>query len=582
MRPQLQLLIPLSCILASLQASEPRDTMPDTWAATDALGRSLPMNPEVGAPRSDRTVGLFYFNWHAAFGNKQVHDIAKILKASPAAPAWGPVQAPHYWSEPRFGYYRPDDPWVIRKHVQMLADAGVDVLILDATNGFTYDAEREALCQVLAQMKSEGRRVPGITLFAYANHLPVVQHVWQTFYKPGRHRDLWFQWKGRPLLLTPTDGLSEEVKAFFTLRTSWAWTRGHAWFGDGRDKWPWLDFAPQVHGWHEAPDNAECVPVGVSQHITNNIGRSFHGSRQPAPVECRSGEGLYFDEQWRHALPQRPEFIFITGWNEWVAQRFLSDGSMTFQGRVLPAGETFFVDLYDPEFSRDIEPMRGGYGDNYYWQMIANIRRYKGARPASASSAAKTIAIPGDFAQWTDVKPVYLDDLHDTMHRDHDGVPGAGSYTNQSGRNDLDTAHVAHDATHLYFHVSTREPLTPATDADWMVLLLDTDQNASTGRNGHDIRINQARSTPDRAGVERWNGRAWEPIASATLQLGSNQLHLAVERTALGLATGKPLSFDFKWTDNIPADADAIDFLDQGDTAPNARFHFRHEGREEP
>ena len=576
MRPSLQLLIPLSCILASLQASEPRDTMPDTWAATDALGRTLPMNPEVGAPRSDRTVGLFYFNWHAAFGNKQVHDIAKILKASPASPAWGPVQAPHYWSEPRFGYYRPEDPWVIRKHVQMLADAGVDVLILDATNGFTYDNEREALCQVLAQMKSEGRRVPGITLFAYANHLPVVQHLWQTFYKPGRHRDLWFQWKGKPLLLTPTDGLSEEVKAFFTLRTSWAWTRGHAWFGDGRDKWPWLDFAPQVHGWHETPDKAECVPVGVSQHITNNIGRSFHGSRQPTPAECRSGEGLYFDEQWRHALPQRPEFIFITGWNEWVAQRFLSEGSMTFQGRVLPAGETFFVDLYDPEFSRDIEPMRGGYGDNYYWQMIANIRRYKGARPAPASSAAKTIAIPGDFAQWTDVKPVYLDDLHDTMHRDHDGVPGAGRYTNQSGRNDLDTARVAHDATHLYFHISTREPLTPATDADWMVLLIDTDQNASTGRNGHDIRINQARSAPDRAVVDRWNGRAWESSATAALQVGSNQLHLAVERAALGLATGKHLRFDFKWTDNIPANADAIDFIDQGDTAPNARFHYRH------
>ncbi len=576
MPPSLQLLIPLSCILASLQASEPRDTMPDTWAATDALGRTLPMGTEVGAPRPDRTVGLFYFNWHAAFGNKQVHDIAKILKASPASPAWGPVQAPHYWGEPRFGYYRPEDPWVIRKHVQMLADAGVDVLILDATNGFTYDAERESLCQVLAQMKSEGHRVPGITLFAYANHLPVVQHLWQTFYKPGRHRDLWFQWKGRPLLLTPTDGLSEEVKAFFTLRTSWAWTRGHAWFGDGRDKWPWLDFAPQVHGWHETPDKAECVPVGVSQHITNNIGRSFHGSRQPAPAECRSGEGLYFDEQWRHALPHQPEFIFITGWNEWVAQRFLSDGSMTFQGRVLPAGETFFVDLYDPEFSRDIEPMRGGYGDNYYWQMIANIRRYKGARPASASSAAKTIAIPGDFAQWTDVKPVYLDDLHDTMHRDHDGVPGAGRYTNLSGRNDLDTTRLTHDATHLYFHISTREPLTTATDADWMVLLLDTDQSASTGRNGHDIRINQARSAPDRAVVERWNGRAWESITTAALQVGSNQLHLAVERAALGLATGKPLRFDFKWTDNIPADADAIDFLDQGDTAPNARFHYRH------
>jgi len=78
------------------------------------------------------------------------------------------VHAPHYWSEPRFGYYRPDDARVIRKQMQMLGDAGVDVLILDATNGFTYDAEREALCLVLEQMQAEGRRVPQIAMFAYA------------------------------------------------------------------------------------------------------------------------------------------------------------------------------------------------------------------------------------------------------------------------------------------------------------------------------------------------------------------------------------------------------------------------------
>lgn len=561
--------------LASLYASEPRDTMPDTWVATDTLGRSLPMSTEVGTPKLDRTVGIFYFNWHAAFGNQEVHDIAKILKANPTAPTWGPVQAPHYWSEPRFGYYRPDDPWVIRKHVQMLSDAGVDMLILDATNALTYDAEREALCVVLEQMRAEGGRVPKIAMFPYANHLPVVQHLWETFYKPGRHRDLWFHWKGKPLILTPTEGLSDEVKAFFTIRTSWAWTRGHAWFGDGKDKWPWLDFAPQTPGWHEAPNKAECVPVGVSQHITSNIGRSFHGSRQPLPTECRSGEGLYFDEQWRHALPQQPEFIFITGWNEWVAQRFLSDGTMTFQGRVLPAGETFFVDLYDPEFSRDIEPMRGGFGDNYYWQMVANIRRYKGARPLPPAISAKTITIPGDFAQWADVKPAYLDDLHDTTHRDHDGVPGAGRYTNKTGRNDLDTAHVAHDATHLYFHITTREALSSATDADWMVLLFDMDQNANTGRLGYDFRINQTRTAPDKASVEHWNGQTWTPVCAVTLQTGVRELHLAVERHILGLATGKALSFDFKWTDNISPQADAMDLLDHGDTAPNARFRFR-------
>ncbi len=562
-------------VFVSTSQAQSRDTRPDTWPATDALGRELPMIAEVGEFRPNRTVGIFYFNWQASFGNKAVYDISKILKAASPSLAWGPAQAPHYWSEPRFGYYRPDDPWVIRKQVQMLTDAGVDVLIFDVTNGITYDAEREALCLILEQMQSEGHRVPQIAMFANASHNSVVQHLWESFYKPAKHRELWFQWKGKPLLLTPTTGLSEEVSSFFTIRTSWAWSRGQPWFGDGKDKWPWLDHAPQVPGWHDSPNKSECVPVGVSQHGTSNIGRSYHDSRQPAPTDCQSQQGLYFDEQWKHALPLEPEFIFVTGWNEWVAQRFISDGTQAFRGRILPVGETFFVDLYDQEFSRDIEPMREGFGDNYYWQMVANIRKYKGVRPVPATSSAKTIAIPGDFAQWEDVKPDYLDDLRDTMHRDHDGVPGAGRYTNRTGRNDFDLANVSHDATHIYFHVTTREPLTPMTDAEWMVLLIDTDQDAKTGRLGYDFRLNHSRSASGIASLERWNSNSWEAVGTVRLQAGTKELHLSILRSDLGFADEKPLRFDFKWTDNIPIDSDGMDFLDHGDTAPNARFNYR-------
>ena len=563
----------LVCVSTAL--SQSRDTMPDTWSATDALGRALPRMAEAGEFKPNRTVGIFYFNWQASFGNKAVYDISKILKADSPVPPWGSAHAPHYWSEPRFGYYRPDDPWVIRKQVQMLTDAGVDVLIFDATNGLTYDTEREALCLVLEQMQSEGHLVPRIAIFANAGHNAVVQHLWDTFYKPGKHRKLWFEWKGKPLLLTPTSGLSEEVTTFFTIRTSWAWTRGQPWFGDGKDKWPWLDHAPQLPGWHDAPSKAECVPVGVSQHATSNIGRSYHGSRQPAPAECHPEQGLYFDEQWKHALPLDPEFIFITGWNEWVAQRFISDGTQPFKGRLLPAGEAFFVDLYDQEFSRDIEPMRGGFGDNYYWQMVANIRRYKGVRPLPDPSQPKTIVIPGEFAQWDNVKPIYLDDQHDTAHRDHDGVPGVGRYINKTGRNDLDTMHVGYDATHLFFHVTTRESLTPSTDVDWMILLLDIDQDGKTGGLGYDYRLNQSRSASGTSSIEHWNGEAWEATGTASLQVGANELHLAAERASLGFSSDKPLRFDFKWTDNIPANGDGNDFLDQGDAAPNARFNYR-------
>jgi hypothetical protein len=126
----------------------------DTWVATDSLGRKVVIDARGGHIRKDRFVGIFYFVWHGALGyDRQLppradegiqpklpsdtvspYDNTKLLAANPDNPKWGPVSAMHYWGEPWFGYYLTDDEWVIRKHAQLLSDAGVDVILLDATN----------------------------------------------------------------------------------------------------------------------------------------------------------------------------------------------------------------------------------------------------------------------------------------------------------------------------------------------------------------------------------------------------------------------------------------------------------------
>jgi hypothetical protein len=148
---------------------------------------------------------------------------------------------------------------------------------------FTYDAEREALCKVLEQMRAEGRRVPQIAMFAVcAAQCGGPARSGRRFTSPA---SIVLDVVSVERQAAPTDtaaGLSEEVKAFFTIRTSWAWTRGQPGLAMAATSGRGSTHAPQVPGWHESPDKAECVPVGVSQHITSNIGRSFHGSRQPA------------------------------------------------------------------------------------------------------------------------------------------------------------------------------------------------------------------------------------------------------------------------------------------------------------
>ena len=86
------------------------------WPATDALGRRLPMTAEVGPPRPDRFVAIFYFLWHEGWGEgpaaarRGPYNIAQILAADadalkkPDSPLWGPYGFPHYWGEPLLGY----------------------------------------------------------------------------------------------------------------------------------------------------------------------------------------------------------------------------------------------------------------------------------------------------------------------------------------------------------------------------------------------------------------------------------------------------------------------------------------------
>jgi hypothetical protein len=243
-------------------------------------------------------------------------------------------------------------------------------------------------------------------------------------------------------------------------------------------------------------------------------------------------------------------------------------------------GETFFIDQYTPEYSRSIEPMNGPLKDDYYYQLAAQIRQYKGARALPEPSAQKTIAIDGQFADWEDVGPKYFDARGDVFHRNHPGWGSAGPYINTTGRNDLTQAKVARDNENVYFYVRAAAPLIPPLKPGgrlWMTLYLDADQNHATGWEGYDYLIRCA-SLDGRAVVERCKADgqcAWEPIGAAAMAIGDRAIELALPRALAGL-TARPLRFDFKWGDNLPQSGNILDWIDKGDAAPDARFNYRY------
>jgi len=693
---------------------------PVPWPATDGLGRSLPLAAETGPPRADRTVAMFYFLWlgpHAQAGGPW--DVTKILAEDPAAmqkpesPLWGPLHAPHHWGESIFGYYTTDDPYVLRKHAQMLSDAGVDTVIFDVTNQLTYRDQYTALLKTWSAVRAEGGRTPQVAfLCPFWQPAKVVRELWRELYEPGLHRDLWFQWDGKPFILADPERLGGEAASFsfdeeaaavtgpgtlgqsFTVDREWTavavrvptwgttdsavtvslrrggpggvvvarrrcerladndwirlvspapekagtyvvelsdasgrvgwWSKSDAAVLGGRalvdggvvpggrsslrvefsdplvatmrafftfrapqpdyfrgptapDMWSWLEVYPQ-HVFRNARGEKEQMALGVGQNaVASRLGsmsesagargRSYHqGARDPRPGAVALG--LNFTEQFGHALKEDPRALFITGWNEWIAGRHAE-----FNGIREPV---MFVDQFDHEHSRDIEPMKGGHGDAYFYQLAAAIRRYKGAPALMAESAPKPIDLAGPFSQWDDVAPGFPDDAGDTAHRDHPGYANHPRYVNTSGRNDIVLAKTTRHAENLAFYVKTREALTPATDPGWMWLLLDADGNPNTGWQGYDLIVNRIPPVDGQATIEKnVGGWKWEKIGAAPIRWQGRELHLAIPRPLVRdhVTPGKHL--DFKWADHMPENGDIVSWLDAGDSAPNGRFNFR-------
>lgn len=554
-----------------------RDTRPDANEATDGLGRTILTARDAMAPRQDKFVGIFYFLVHGE-NDKEIYDVSKLLEENPGgAPVLGPVGEPHHWGEPYLGYYHNEDPFVIRKHAQMLFDAGVDTLVLDVSNGVTYPRSFIAIFEEFAKMRREGLPTPQIAFHTgedVSNCATTVTKLYELLYSQGYFPELWFQWQGRPLIFGNMQAVSDEIRDFFTVRRSWAWSAG-PWFGDGRDAWPWIDHLPQAFGWHADPAKPEGMPVSIAEHPIMGVGRSSTSSATPQPTESfptidLSAKGIFFDLQWKRALEVDPEFIFLTGWNEWIAGHYKTAAGerVFFLDRALEEPDSsFFVDCYNPEFSRDAEPMRGGFGDAYYYQMADNIRRFKGVRTAAAANGQKTIAINQDFAQWDDVGPEYLDDEGDTTHRIFKGFGGANYYTNTSGRNDIVSGKVSAAGDSVAFLAQAAADLTEPMP-NWMVLYIDSDNDPHTGWGGFDHAVN--RSAP--GSLEKWDN-GWHPAGDVPWATSENRLHLTVPAD---IFTGKPEDgFLFKWADNSTPGGELIEFLDQGDAAPNARFTWR-------
>lgn len=567
----------------TVEALPPANTLnSDTWVATDALGRQLPDYAEVGPVRSNKFVGIFYWLWHYQ-SNPGPYDISKLIAANPTVPHWGAVYDTHYWGEPELGYYDSADTYVLGKHASMLSDAGVDVIVFDTTNSpYTWQDKYMALCSEFRRLRNLGTPTPQIAFMApFGDPTAIVESLYNNLYAPGLYKELWFRWDNKPLILANRSYFSSSsaIYNFFTFRRPMpSYFTGPT----ASNQWSWLEVYPQ-HAFYDAGGSREQVTVGVAQnavagklafmsHKDGAMGRSWHNGAKDTGMDAVN-YGYNFAEQWQRALTLDPEFVFITGWNEWTSMRFQEWSGYT--GSDSYYSNALFIDQYNQEYSRDIEPMKGGHTDNYYYQMIDNIRRFKGVQVSPTADEAKTIVIDGTFSDWDSITLQYKDTPGDTIHRDIAGV-GTSYYTNGTGRNDIIESKVAFDAYDVYFYVKTAENLSPCTDSNWMLLFINADRDSATGWEGYDYVLNRCR-TESAASLEYFTSSTdVEFVGYVPYSYSGGQLEVAIPRVLIRQDNQKVIAFDFKWADNIRQENNSVEFSTSGDSAPNRRFNYRY------
>lgn len=581
---------------------------PDTWVAVDGLGRSLPTYTEVGETDNEKFVGLFYWTWHYNFASDFVADnVTEILSETPEAvrdfshPVWEntPNGKPYHWDEPLFGYYQNLDEYVVRKHAEMIADAGVDVIIFDCTNGtYTWQPAYEVLFKVFDEAIAEGVNVPQIAFMlpfsSSEDAATSLRDLYNNIYSKGRYEHLWFMWDGKPLImahpqaLDKNDSLEREISEFFTFRENIATYFNNDYF-ISKEAWGWCSDYPQAKYGTSLLGNPEQMCVSVAQNAAdgklvamnnggNVQGRSFTKGNysytyekgdETVTVDSSTENamlyGLNFQQQWDYAIECDPDFIFVTGWNEWIAGRH----------EIWQGTENAFPDQFCDEYSRDIEPSAGVMKDHYYYQLCANIRRFKGVSEPTETSGGKTIDINGSDSQWDSVTNEYFHYTGSTRDRNADGWVGL-HYENNTMRNDFRSVKVTCDSENIYFRIETVDDITDYTDTAWMRILIDTDSSGNSANwEGFEYIINRDSATESTVKIEKSaGGWSFEETGTAQYTVSGNVMQLSVPIEALGVANGEEVHFNFKLSDNMQTDGDIMDFYQNGDVAPGGRFMF--------
>ena len=556
----------------------------------DSSGRAF---SPISGYQSGRSVGVMYWPWFgtgAPFFN-EIYDNSKILARPNGYNELfhqdtydSPANEVHYWGEPLWGYYHSRDPYIIRKHLELLTTAGVDFLFFDTTNAWTYAEAVIDIMQVIDEMQREGWAPPKIVFYTHSHSLDTIRSIYNDIYKKGLYPNTWYRINGKPVIIgyiTVADDLAEaavrndtsynpqplssEILNFFTFKMP-QWP-DEAYRSDGV---PWIEFTyPQPMHTNIMNVSAASSPMlPFSFSLTrglNNWGRGYNVSTGANNYLDALNTGTFFQSSWNTVLDAsvKPEIVTINGWNQWVASKTMYDGEYT------------FCDVANMEFSADIEMMKGGYGDLYYQMLAKNIRAYKGNAAGATGYISKTININGSASQWDNVNAIFRDMGVTNYGRNYINAAGTETYVQSAPRNNIQEVRVTKDSSYIYFYIRCEEDITSPSDSRWMNIFIGTGTPSSKGWQGYEYVVNRS-VNGSVSNVEKLNSNYTGTVTGqAQISRNGSVLQVKIPRSALGLGASSN-TFYFKVADDVQGPSDIMNYYTSGSSLPMGRLSFQY------
>ncbi len=338
-------------------------------------------------------LGMLYSIWHCT-ANRAPHNF--VIAEAKISGQWGPLSTFHWRDHPALSsiedYCLARNSKLATKQLELMRDLGVSFIVVDLTNNCYLEgdpavancasaslemaASYQVLINAVKNLPGAPKIVPWIPFKG-----SLVDRVIKLM---DENPEVNYKFNNKPLIIAAWDtvrdfhiGVDEkinQVKATKTVRKMWGLT-GEA---TGPDTWSFLERCRS--GFREAKGmqscgqwgNSEMTPVATAYQetfITNSV------------TATPKFEGRTMTEQMKTALERKSSIVLFNGWNEWISQRFCYNNPELRIVNNLPAcpigvpefgpnGEPTFVDMYDGEYSRDIEPDKNS---DYYYQLLKSV-----------------------------------------------------------------------------------------------------------------------------------------------------------------------------------------------------------------